>query len=352
MPSPGESAMPSDIEPTPPSTSSAPAESAGGASWCRPLTIAALAVLAGFAAWRIWLLVETIRPDPRFIPTRSIDLLDPGLPPPPAPDPAVSSTSTLTLAVAPVMSPERSIQMYDDFAKYLGARTGRTPSLVCRPTYSQVNDLVRSRSCDLAFVCTYPFVRGERTFGMQVLVSPIRNGSDSYHSLVVVHSSSTAASLLDLRGRRFASSTSFSTSGWVYPATWLLDHSEDPEHFFSEHLLTDSHDRSLEAVATGYVDGAAVVSRVYERMVADDPSLAGKVKVILKSPPFGAPPLVVHPEMDPDLRARVLRVLLSMHEDPAGLEILSKIGIDRFIVPKASNYDSVRRLVDSWEARQ
>lgn len=326
-----------------------------GRSLLLPLLAAgSLALL--FAALVHFVLLN--RRDSRFEPQGRIDLTEPA----PAtasattgdgagPDPDPAAPPPLVVAIAPVISPERSIQLYDGFVRWLAARVRRTPVLVHRDTYEQVNDLVRLRRCDLAFACTYAFVRGERTFGMQLLAAPVVGGAETYHSLLIVPAASKAESLFDLAGRRFASADLLSCSGWLYPANWLIEHGQAPESFFSDHVLTGSHDRSLEAVASAYVDGAAVDSLVYEQMVRDDPPLAGLVRILQKSPAFGMPPLVVHPRMDALLREQVQAALLAMHEDPAGREALSRVGIDRFFLPDPRIYDSVRRAADAWESR-
>ncbi len=41
---------------------------------------------------------------------------------------------------------------------------------------------------------------------------------------------------------------------------------------------------------TQFADGAAVQNLVYEKMVADDPSLADKVRIIMKSEEYGIAP--------------------------------------------------------------
>lgn len=218
-----------------------------------------------------------------------------------------------------------------------------------RDSYSEVNDLVRYNRCEMAVVGTYPFVRGRREFGMEALVVPQVGGELSYHSLIVVPSSSRAASLAGLRGKRFASADLQSTSGWVYPALQLIEQGENPDTFFGEHVLTGSHDRSVSAVVGGFVDGAAVHSRIYQRMAADDPAVATKTKVIFTSPPFGMPPVVVPRQIAPDLKEQLRAVMLSAHRDPEGKQILASLRIDRFVVPEAGLYDAVRELSTAWE---
>jgi len=256
----------------------------------------------------------------------------------------------IRVAVTPVTSPERSLVMFQWFADYLGAVLKRKTVLLQRLSYAEVNDLIRHRACDIAFICTYPFVQAERDFGAELLVAPQINGKITYKSYIIVPSTSKAVSLLYLRGKRFASSDILSNSGWLFPALWLLDKGEDPKRFFQEHLLTGSHDRSILAVTTGYVDGAAVDSLVYDYMVREDPSLREKTRIILESPDFGMPPVVAHPKMDPALKKSIIEILTDMHETQGGKIVLKKLGIDRFVIPDDTLYDGVRKASITWES--
>jgi phosphonate transport system substrate-binding protein len=253
------------------------------------------------------------------------------------------------IAIAPIVSPEKSLEMYEDFIQYVARKLGRKPVSLYRPTYSETNDLVRYQRCELAIVCTYPFIRGEKEFGMQALVVPQINGETTYQSYVLVPASSRAAGILDLRGKRFASADIISTTGWLFPAMLLMEAGQDPNHFFGEHLISGSHDRSLAAVINGYADAAAVHGIVYQQMIAENPAMLQKLRVLAKSSPFGIPPIVVHPKMDPALKSRVQSVLLKMHEDEPGKRILSRLQIERFVVPDKNLFAPLRLAISKLE---
>jgi phosphonate transport system substrate-binding protein len=310
----------------------------------------AMAALALALASIVRMVNENL-PEPRYRPVRTISLAEPAEVPDVAAEQPVPDSSSLRVAIAPVISPERSLRLYANLVDYLAAELGRSPVVLQRETYLEVNDLVRFGRCDLAFVCTYAFIRGEREFGMAAIAVPQVSGATTYHSLVIVPDTSRANSLLDLQGQRFASADLLSNSGWLYPATWLQQHGKEPDTFFGRHVITGSHDQSVTAVARRFVDGAAVDSLVYEQVVRQEPAIAAQTRTILKSPPFGMPPLVVPPRIDPSLRQALLEALLNMHQAAEGRKILASLQIDRFVVPEAGLYDSVRAAAAQVEAR-
>jgi len=220
---------------------------------------------------------------------------------------------------------------------------------VQRKTYAEVNDLVEERLVDLAFVCSGPYVTGNEKFGMEIVAVPVVKGEKYYHSYIIAGKDSPINSLADLRGKRFAFTDPDSNTGSLVPRYMLAQRDETPETFFKYTFYTHSHDNSIRAVADGRADGAAVDSLIWEFLDASDPEYAGLTKVVEKSPPYGIPPVVVHPGTDPALKKKLRDVLMTLREDPEGKAILVSLGIDRFGAPDKGAYDEVKRMQD-WLA--
>ncbi len=251
----------------------------------------------------------------------------------------------LRVAVAAVISPKGTSESYTDLIAYLGERTGRPAELVQRGTYAEINDLVRTGGVDLAFVCTGGYIRGQQEFGMELLVAPQVDGETVYYSYVIVPADSPAQSLADLRGKVFAFTDPMSNTGRLALLYMLWQMGETPESFLKRTLFTYSHDNSIKAVADRLVDGAAVDSLVYDYMVAQEPQYGAKTRIIHRSPPYGIPPVVVHPALDPQLKAQFRELFLRLHQDERGREILQKLMIDRFVIVDDQAYDSVREMM-------
>ena len=83
-------------------------------------------------------------------------------------------------------------------------------------------------------------------------------------------------------------------------------------------------------------------------MVSLDSALDAQLKVIHRSPSFGMPPLVVPAGLPEEQFAKLQQVLLNMHTNAEGRRILAALGFDRFFVPDDDDYDSVRKLHNSW----
>ena len=256
----------------------------------------------------------------------------------------VQTSPPLRVAIANVYSPKATLQNYQPLLDYLGQELGRPTEMVQRNTYAEVNDLIRSGNVDLAFVCTYAYVEGQQEFGMQAIAAPVVQHEDRYYSYIIVPADSSARSMADLRGKTFAFTDPLSNTGRLAPEALLRGMNETPESFFKKTIFTYSHDRSIQAVADHLVDGAAVDSLVYDFAIRGDPKLKAGTRVIYRSEPFGTPPVVVNPKLDPALKQQLTEALLNMDQDPQGKRILASLMIDAFIQPDDKSYDPVRRM--------
>ncbi len=250
----------------------------------------------------------------------------------------------LRIAVAGVLSPTETLRSYDQLVSYLGQVLHQPGKLEQRRTYAEINDLLKSRFVDLAFVCGFPYVEGHEEFGMEILVVPEVDGETVYYSYIIVPVDSDAGELKDLRSKTFAFADPMSNSGRLAPTYRLYQMGETPDSFFRKYIFTYSHHNSIRAVAENLVDGAAVDSLVYDYLVAHEPIIGERTRVVEKSLPFGIPPVVVHPALNLEIKARLRGLFLNMNQDKAGRDILRNLMIDRFILGSDASYDTIRKM--------
>lgn len=250
----------------------------------------------------------------------------------------------LRVAIAAVISPKETVNSYQGLLTYLSRTLERPVDMVQGKTYAEINDLVRSGSISLAFVCTNSYVQGQEDFGMEAMVIPQVRGKTVYHSYLIVGSDSNIDAFEQLSGKTFAFTDPMSNTGRLVPVYMLSNMGQTPETFFSKYIFTYSHDNSIKAVADRLVDGASIDSLVYDQLKVTNPSLISRSKIIWQSPPYGINPVVVHPSLDPKLKSQLRDLLLNLHEHEEGKAILLTMGIDRFVLPDDRAYDSIREM--------
>ncbi len=255
-----------------------------------------------------------------------------------------SPNPPLRVAVAAMVSPKETFDLYRQLLEYLSRRVGKDLEFVQRKTYAEINDLLQRGDIHLAFICSGPYAVGKESYGFEALAVPLVHGSHFYQSFLIVNQDSPSKRLEDLKGRSFAFTDPHSNTGRLVPTYWLTELGERPETFFSQIIYTYSHDNSIMAVSRGLVDGAAVDGLIWEYYQEKKPEFTARTKVIKKSEPYGIPPLVASGHLPQEYRERLQKVLLAMHQDPEGKKILAELLIHRFVAPREEWYEPIRTM--------
>ncbi len=250
----------------------------------------------------------------------------------------------LRIAVGAMITPKAGFAYYHQLLKYIEGKLKTPVRFVDRGSYAEVNKLMRTGDIDVAFVCGRPYIHGHDEFGMELQVASQVHGETVYYSYVIVSKDSPIERFEGLRGKSFAFTDPLSNTGMLAPTYMLAGMGETPGSFFQKYIYTYAHDKSIRAVAQGIVDGAAVDHLIWEYLSRTNPEITSKIKVIEKSPPYGIPPVVVRPGLDPELKERIKQIFLNAHKNERGREILKGMMIDRFVTVDDGAYDSTREM--------
>ncbi len=257
----------------------------------------------------------------------------------------------LKIAVGYMIVSSEGLAYYKQLLDYVGEKIGGHVKLVEANTYTDVNNLLKSGEVDVAFICGKPYVDGHDEFGLELLVAPMVNGKAVYYSYIIVPRDSPVKTFEELRGKAFAFADPESNSGKLVPAYMLAEMNETPDTFFRRHKHTFAHGKSIWMVAEKMVDGAAIDSLVWDFYSKIAMEVTSKTKIIFKSPPHGIPPVVVSSGIDPEIKNRLRKIFLGLHEDEKSKKILDKMMIDKFVVVSDSQYDSIREMMDLVEQK-
>jgi phosphonate transport system substrate-binding protein len=204
----------------------------------------------------------------------------------------------LHIAVGGMITPRAGFAYYKKLLDYIGKQLNKTVEFVDKEDYAMINKMMEEGSIDVAFVCGGPYVDGRKEFGMELLAAPHAYGGTLYYSYIIAPGDSPVKNFEELRGKAFAFTDPLSNTGKLVPTYMLAKMDETPDSFFKSYDYTYAHDKSIKAVATGLVDGAAVDSLIWEYANQTNPEHTSKTKIIKRSPPYGIPPVVVRAGLD------------------------------------------------------
>ena len=234
---------------------------------------------------------------------------------------------------------------YQRIAAYLSERAGVRASLVAGVPWQEQERMLDQGRAEVGFICGLPYTR--KTAQVELLAAPVMRaaryqGRPIYFSDVIVRRDSPFCSFADLRGATWAYNDPGSFSGYAVLCAHLAALGETGD-YFGRLVESGAHLRSLELIATGAVDAAAIDSVVLELEYKRRPALAAQLRAVEAIGPSPIPPVVVARGVAAATRLRLREALLHMHEDSAGHEILSDGMIARFVAVHDADYDDIRR---------
>lgn len=249
-----------------------------------------------------------------------------------APPPLPLSGAPLEVVLATRWSPVLGYQRTRSFAECLQHETGRPVSVTQRGTYAETNALLATGRGDLALVCSGATSDARLRASMDAVYRLDDGSNGTYHAVVVVRADDLAVKLDALRGASISWTDPDSLTGFRAPRAALRAVGVEPDTFFGAMSFTHSHDASLGAVLQGIVRAAAVDEEVLRARKTSD------LKVIWRSDPFPAPPLLV--------RKGDVSVLEALARIAARPECLADLGATRLVPTSWRDYDELAATIE------
>ncbi len=166
----------------------------------------------------------------------------------------------LTLAPVPEV-PTTQAEIFIPLTNYLKKALNRPVRLVFTESYDDLLDQFGKGKIDIVFGGPYTLSLARERYGARVLAGRKIDGKSDYQSYLFVREESGITDLTQLRGKRFAFTDPFSTSGYLIPRIVMAEAGiVDPNTFFSEIKFKRNYGDVIESVLMGEVDAAAVAS--------------------------------------------------------------------------------------------
>ena len=256
--------------------------------------------------------------------------------------PRVESKGILRVGMAPILSLRTGGEGLVSLCQAMSQRLGKQVNPLLGSDYRETNDMLYLKQLEVGIVCSGAFSDPRLDRTCEPLVVPLLIGAGSaYESYLIVRAKDPAHRLEDLEGRDFVFTDALSLTGFIHPISRLCAMGRTPESFFSKVSFSHSHDRSIAMVVDGSITAAAVDSAVFMMWKDRHPSEAKNLRILERSEPYPAPPIVVQSTLSMEDKDALRKTLLDLAQSTEGKDILKKIGWTGFEVPNA---DYLRRL--------
>jgi ABC-type phosphate/phosphonate transport system substrate-binding protein len=186
----------------------------------------------------------------------------------------------------------------------------------------------------LAQTCGYPLVTS-LAGKVSLLATPCYDAAGcegpAYRSAIIVHIDDPAGSLSVLRGKICAVNTPDSNSGMNLLRAEIAPLSHPGEKFFARILATGSHASSLEAVADGLADVAAIDCVTWAHLQQSRSTATRDVRLLGWTQSTPGLPLITSLGTDAATRSALLQALHDVIADPALSAVRSALRLEKFV---------------------
>lgn len=211
--------------------------------------------------------------------------------------------------------------------------------------YEDVESMLLSGEIDIAIMSPYAYVQAKaKQPDIRVFGSPISGGTETYGAYILTHEDSNIRSLADLRGLPFAFVSDRSTSGWLYPASRMLDEGLDPTKDVQGKFYGD-HSRVIAAIASGEVAAGATYDGALAKGRGHIPGAQG-LRVIARTRRIPRDAYVVRSGIPTEALLGLSTALSSVsNRDAQGREALAPlVDINGFVRIEDAVYRPVREI--------
>lgn len=262
----------------------------------------------------------------------------------------------IKMALVPSLDTKKLIIDGEKLADLLHKQTGLYYKVSVPTSYAAVISAMGAGNVDVGWLSPLPYVIAHDEYGVNVILTTVRNKSTKYFSAIIARTDTGINKLSDLKGKKFAYGDPVSTSGSIYPKHLIRTSGYNPEKFFSNVIYAGAHDKVVMAVYNKQVDGGAiyggVVSDAREKVVDTIPDVMKKTHVIAKSIEIPNDTVSVRKGLSPQLTKKIRDGLMKVASSDAGrIAVMSLYGIDGFVIAKDSDYDSVRKVAKAEDIK-
>jgi len=258
---------------------------------------------------------------------------------------AAFAQEDLRFAITSAVASDPSYENYRELTAYVAKKVGKKSFFVSELSYNQVDNLFIERKVDVGFLCNTHYARRKDAVKFEAIAAPIITGhkKPKFRIYIIVSKDSSIKSLNDLRGASVDLSDPLSTTT-IFTSYKLQEMNETLSSFFGNAIYSGSHDMTVRLVADKVVDAGVIDGHIWDFHDKVRPVYSSKTKVIYRSPEYTTPPVVVSRTMDQSLKKKLVNILLTMHEDARGKEILKKLRIEKFVAVRDKDYEDVLEM--------
>lgn len=275
--------------------------------------------------------------------------------------PVCAKSDTLNVQFVPTNNDGSMEAKTDPFADYLSEKLGMDVKVTLATDYSTIVEAMASGKVDLGIMPPAAYVQARNMDAAEALLSSQLNAydedteqpvKDTYSSTfkgeILVKSDSDMKELKDLKGKKIATLSPNSASGYIYPVAEMKNAGIDP---LTDCTLTTVNDipSEITSVLSGQQDACFVFqgARYVFSSKFSDYDLFKDLKVLyLTEGDIPNDAIAVQPSMDEKLKEKIKDVFLHMADDEEGKEAMALWGHTGYGEADEKAYDTIEEYTE------
>lgn len=243
------------------------------------------------------------------------------------------------------------------FADYLSDKLGTTVNVTLATDYSTIVEAMASGQVDIGIMPPAAYVQARDMGAAEALLTSQLGAYDretglpiegeltgTFKGEILVRSDSDMQELTDLAGKKIATLSPNSASGYIYPVAEMKEAGIDP---VTDCTLTTVNDipSEMTAVLNGQQDACFVFEgarNVFAGSFADYDLMQDLRVLYLTEGDIPNDAIAVQPDMDPAVKEQVKEVFLNMKNDEEGAEAMTLWSHKGYTEVTESAYDTIR----------
>ncbi len=261
--------------------------------------------------------------------------------------------ASYTFAVCPMSDLDQMHEAFQSLADVVASETGWEMRVILTRDYEEMRRRLEDGSVDFAIINSFTYIRlasrvsyvatHARWDGEHRKVMPY------YYSFIISLKDGPVKTLRDLENRNFGFTDRESTTGHRIPRLMLRSAGIDPERFFRKVFYLGRHDRVIESLLAGSIEGGAVSEYALEGMIAQRGEL---FRILSVSGPVPSGAVVASSKVEEEHVEILRKLLLSLSPDAAPMRKIRELfgwPAAGFIFLEEESYDILRALYSASE---
>ena len=247
------------------------------------------------------------------------------------------------------------------FAEYLSKVLDREVSVTLATDYSTIVEAMASGQVDIGVMPPAAYVQAKDMDAAEAILTsqledmdletglPLKGElTNTFKGEILVKADSDIKKLTDLKGKKIATLSPNSASGYIYPVAEMKDAGVDPT---IESTLTTVNDipSEITAILNGQIDAAFVFegARNVFGSAFPDKDLFKELRVLyLTEGDIPNDAIAVQPSMDAKLKEQIKEAFLNMKDDEQGAEAMTLWSHLGYEEAADSAYDTIREYTE------